>query len=285
MLTAIRPRQWVKNLLVFAAPIFAGLIGDPDVVLRSTVAFVAFCLAASGIYLLNDVRDIGQDRAHPTKRLRAIAAGDVTARTALVTSSVLMAAACALGAVLGWPFLVVVASYCLLNIGYCLGLKDEPVIDIAIIASSFLLRAVGGGVASGIELSQWFLLIAAFGSLFMAAGKRYAEVRLVGEGESATRRSLGEYSASYLRFVWSAAAGMLIMSYALWSFEIAEEGTSAVPWATVSMVPFVLAVLRYAIDVDAGRAGEPEEIVMRDRKLQLIGLVWLATTALAIYNS
>ena len=180
---------------------------------------------------------------------------------------------------------IVIASYVVLNVAYCFGLKDEPVIDIAIIASSFLLRAVGGGVASGIELSQWFLLIAAFGSLFMAAGKRYAEVRLVGEGEASTRRALGEYSASYLRFVWSAAAGMLIMSYALWSFEIAELETSDIPWATVSMVPFVLAVLRYAIDVDAGRAGEPEEIVMRDRRLQLIGLAWLATTALAIYSS
>lgn len=281
----MRPRQWVKNLLVFSAPIFAGLLGHPDVIFRSSVAFIAFCLAASAIYLLNDVRDIGQDQAHPTKRFRAIAAGEITSHTALATSAVLMLAACVVGSTLGWPFLAVIASYGVLNIAYCLGLKDEPVIDIAIIASSFLLRAVGGGVACGIELSQWFLLIAAFGSLFMAAGKRYAEVRLVGEGEAATRRSLGGYSASYLRFVWSAAAGVLIMSYALWSFEIAEKGVGDVPWATVSMVPFVLAVLRYAIDVDAGRAGEPEEIVMRDRKLQLIGLVWLATTALAIYQS
>jgi decaprenyl-phosphate phosphoribosyltransferase len=230
------------------------------------------------------VRDIEQDRAHPTKRFRAIASGEIGAATALVTSALLMVSACALGSVLGWAFLAVIATYCVLNTAYCLGLKNEPVIDIAIIASSFLLRAVGGGVACGIELSQWFLLIAAFGSLFMAAGKRYAEVRLVGEGEAATRRSLGAYSASYLRFVWSAAAGMLIMSYALWSFDLAAAGSGEVPWATISMVPFILAVLRYAIDVDAGRAGEPEEIVLRDRKLQLIGLAWLVATALAIYS-
>ncbi len=284
LVAAMRPRQWVKNVLVFAAPVFAGLIGEPEVILRTTLAFVAFCFAASGIYLINDVRDAAEDRHHPTKRFRAVAAGEVTARTAVVTSGVLMMAACLLGSLLGWPFAVVIVSYCVANIAYCVGLKDEPVIDIAIIASSFLLRAVGGGVASGIELSQWFLLIAAFGSLFMAAGKRYAEVHLVGEGEAATRRSLAEYSASYLRFVWSAAAGVLIMSYALWSFQIAEDGTGHVPWATISIIPFVLAVLRYAVDVDAGRAGEPEEIVLRDRVLQLFGVAWVVLIALAVYS-
>jgi decaprenyl-phosphate phosphoribosyltransferase len=280
----MRPRQWVKNLLVFAAPVFAGLIGEPEVFVRSCIAFVAFCLAASAIYLINDVRDIDEDRAHPSKRFRAIAAGHLAARTAVATSSLLILLGCALGALLGWQFAVVIVSYCVVNVAYCVALKDEPVIDIAIIASSFLLRAVGGGVASSIALSQWFLLIAAFGSLFMAAGKRYAEVHLVGEGEAATRRSLGQYSASYLRFVWSAAAGVLIMSYALWSFQLGEQGTGDLPWAAISMVPFVLAVLRYAVDVDAGRAGEPEEIVIRDRVLQFIGLTWLATVALAVYT-
>jgi decaprenyl-phosphate phosphoribosyltransferase len=283
LLAAMRPRQWSKNLLVLAAPVFAGLITHPDVLIQSAVAFVDFCVAASAVYLLNDVVDLGYDRVHPVKRLRPIAAGEVRPRTAVTTSIVLTVVALAVAVPLGWQFVLVIGAYCGFNLAYCLALKDEPVIDIAIIASSFLLRAVGGGVASSIELSEWFLLIAAFGSLFMAAGKRYAEVHLIGEGDGTTRRSLAGYSASYLRFVWSVAAGVLIMSYALWSFQIAEQGSGTVSWAALSMIPFVLAVLRYAVDVDAGRAGEPEEIVMRDHTLQILGTVWLVLIALAIY--
>jgi len=282
IIRAARPRQWIKNVLVLAAPALAGQLDDGTVLLNSFVAFAAFCLAASGIYFVNDVRDVAEDRAHPTKRFRPIAAGEVSTSTAIACGVILLIAALAVSTIASGELFAVIATYEVASLIYCLALKDEPVIDIAIIASGFLLRAVAGGAASGIALSQWFLLAASFGSLFMAAGKRYAEVVMLGEGETATRRSLGRYTETYLRFVWSVSAAILIMTYGLWAFEIREAGGT--PWAAISMAPFVLAVLRYAVDVDAGRAGEPEEIALSDRVLQGLAVIWLALTAVAVYG-
>jgi len=283
ILAAARPRQWIKNVLVLAAPVLAARLGEGEVVLNSLIAFVAFCLAASGIYLINDVRDIEEDRAHPRKRFRPIAAGRVSTSVALVAGACSLLAALAVSPLASWQLTAVIATYEGVSLVYCLALKDEPVIDIAIIASGFLLRAVAGGVASHIPLSQWFLLAASFGSLFMAAGKRHTEVVTLGADQSATRRSLVGYSESYLRFVWSVSAAILIMTYGLWAFEIRESTDS--PWAVISMAPFVLAVLRYAVDVDAGRADEPEEIALSDRVLQVLALVWLAMIAISLYVS
>ncbi|MDO9497037.1 MAG: decaprenyl-phosphate phosphoribosyltransferase [Nocardioides sp.] len=282
LVQAVRPRQWTKNLVVLAAPAFAGELDNLDAVGRTLFTVVLFTMAASAAYLVNDVLDVVEDRAHPTKRLRPVAAGRLAPRTAIAVGVVLMVLATGLSFLLAWQLAAVIGSYCLVNVAYSLVLKDEPVIDIAVIALGFLLRAVAGGVACDISLSQWFLLIASFGSLFMAAGKRYAEIHLEVEGAEVTRPSLSKYSATYLRFVWSTSAALLIMSYCLWAFEISVPGP--VPWTELSMVPFVLAVLRYAVDVDAGVAGEPEEIALRDRVLQSFALVWVAMIVLAIYG-
>ena len=279
----MRPHQWTKNVLVLAAPVFSARVFESTVVLHTAVAFVSFCLISSSIYLINDARDVDEDRAHPRKRYRPIAAGWVTPRTALVAAVTLALAALALALTVNVGLATVIATYFVANLAYCLVLKDEPVIDIAIIAGGFLLRAVAGGTASHIALSQWFLLIAGFGSLFMAAGKRYAEVRQMGEGESATRRSLTRYTSTYLRFVWSVAAALLIMSYALWAFQIGRQHPGSSPFAQISMAPFILAVLRYAVDVDAGRASEPDEIALSDRTLQVLAVAWLACIVVTLH--
>jgi decaprenyl-phosphate phosphoribosyltransferase len=272
---AVRPKQWVKNVLVLAAPLTSARILEADVLAASLLAFVAFSLAASGVYLLNDVRDVDEDRAHPTKRLRPIAAGELAPRTALLVAGLLLVAGAAVAAVAGVALLSVVATYVVLSFGYSLALKAQPVIDLAIIAAGFVLRALAGGVASDIEFSPWFLLVAGFGSLFMAAGKRFSELRLVGEGNVATRASLGGYTPGYLRFVWALSATVSVMTYCLWAIEVAEGWPRPV-LAQASIVPFVLGVLRYAIDVERGRAGAPEEVVLSDRVLQVLGLAWLA---------
>ena len=284
LLKAMRPHQWTKNVLVIVAPTFAGKLTDVSVLGHTAIAFVAFCLVSSSVYLINDSRDVNEDRAHPRKRYRPIAAGWVSPRIAVITALILAAVSIVLGLGVDLDLAVVVATYFATNMAYCLFLKDEAVIDIAIIASGFLLRAVAGGVASHIALSQWFLLIATFGSLFMAAGKRYAEVRQLGEGQAATRKSLAKYTSTYLRFVWSVAAALLIMSYALWAFQIAHKHHGPVPWPQISMAPFILAVLRYAVDVDAGRASEPDEIALSDRTLQFLAVAWVACVALAVYT-
>jgi decaprenyl-phosphate phosphoribosyltransferase len=282
VLRTMRPKQWVKNVLVLAAPFAGGVLFSGGMALELVVAFVAFSLAASGIYLVNDANDVAADRAHPTKRRRPIAAGIVPVRLAFGVAVVLLAAAVGISLLANWRLTAVVGVYVAVQLAYCFWLKHQPVLDICIVASGFLLRAVAGGAATGIPLSQWFLLSAGFGSLFMVAGKRYAEMILAERTGAKIRKSLESYSASYLRFVWALSATVLIMTYSLWAFQIREAHHNSV-WSAISIVPFVVAVLRYAVDVDSGNGGEPEEIALGDRVLQVLAIAWVATLTLAVY--
>ncbi|MFN2494437.1 MAG: decaprenyl-phosphate phosphoribosyltransferase [Pseudonocardiaceae bacterium] len=281
LIRTMRPRQWVKNVLVLAAPFASGDIFRLEVLAAAGIAFLAFSLAASGVYLVNDAKDVEADRAHPTKRNRPIAAGLVSVRFALAVAVLLFAAALGLSFFASIDLVIVIAVYLAVQISYCLWLKHQPVMDIAIVASGFLLRAIAGGAAAGIALSQWFLLAAAFGSLFMVAGKRYAEIRLAERTGAKIRKSLERYTATYLRFVWTLSATVLIMTYGLWAFQLSEINDSR--WPVISMVPFVLAVLRYAVDVDGGNGGEPEEIALGDRVLQVLGGALVLTLIAAVY--
>jgi decaprenyl-phosphate phosphoribosyltransferase len=280
---AMRPRQWVKNVLVLLAPL-ATLGGAvrydyAKVLTEVSVAFVVFSLAASSIYLINDVRDVEADREHPTKRFRPIAAGVVPDWLAYSLAAVLGVASLGLASLLTPNLALVIAVYLAMQLGYCFGLKHQAVIDICIVSSAYLLRAIAGGVATGIPLSQWFLLTAAFGSLFMVAGKRYAELQLSERTGAAIRKSLESYTSTYLRFVWTLSATAVVMCYGLVAFERDHHSGS---WYAVSMVPFTIAILRYAVDVDGGLAGEPEDIALRDRVLQLLALAWIATVGAAV---
>ena len=281
LVRTMRPRQWLKNVLVLAAPFAGGYLFQLPVLIAVGVAFVAFSLAASGVYLVNDVQDVQADRAHPTKRNRPIAAGIVAPQLALAVAVLLFATAIAVSFLASADLALVTAVYIAVQISYCLWLKHQPVVDIAIVASGFLLRAIAGGAAAEIELSQWFLLVAAFGSLFMVAGKRYAEIRLAERTGAKIRKSLERYTASYLRFVWTLSATVLIMTYGLWAFQLSQVNDSR--WPIISLVPFVVAVLRYAVDVDGGNGGEPEEIALGDRVLQVLGGCLVFTLIAAVY--
>jgi decaprenyl-phosphate phosphoribosyltransferase len=193
--------------------------------------------------------------------------------------------ACVLPVVLGSPRLgLTVGVYIVLNLGYNLGLKHQRVIDISIVSSGFLLRAIAGGVAAELPLSRWFLIVAAFGSLFIVAGKRYSELITLGEQAAATRPTLVGYSASYLRFVWSIAAAVTITGYCLWAFEVGDRPGQP-PWGPISVAPFVVGMLRFALDVDGGRTGAPEEIALSDRVLLALGLIWLVVFSLGAFSS
>ena len=280
---AIRPRQWVKNVLVLAAPVAAWgtevRYDYLDVLGKEAVAFVVFCLAASSIYLINDVRDVEADREHPTKRFRPIAAGVVPEWLAYVVAA-LLGVVSLVGAWLLTPNLaLVIAVYLGMQLAYCFGLKHQAVIDICVVSSAYLIRAIAGGAAADIYLSQWFLLLMAFGSLFMVAGKRYAELQLSERTGAKIRKSLESYTSTYLRFVWTMSATAFVVCYGLWAFERDRYSGS---WFAVSMVPLTIAVLRYAVDVDGGLAGEPEDIALRDRVLQLLFLAWIGTVGAAV---
>jgi decaprenyl-phosphate phosphoribosyltransferase len=283
VIKAMRPRQWVKNVLVAAAPLAAagrGVRYDySEVATKVGVAFVVFCLAASAIYLINDVRDVEADREHPTKRFRPIAAGVVPEWLAYALAVVLGAASLGISFWLTPNLAVVMGVYIAMQLGYCFGLKHQAVMDICIVSSAYLLRAIAGGAATDIPLSQWFLLTAAFASLFMVAGKRYAELQLAERTGAAIRKSLESYTSTYLRFVWTLSATSVVLCYGMWAFE-RDRGSGS--WFAVSMVPFTIAILRYAVDVDGGLAGEPEDIALRDRVLQLLFLAWIATVGAAV---
>ncbi|WP_460624183.1 decaprenyl-phosphate phosphoribosyltransferase [Kineococcus endophyticus] len=281
-LRAMRPRQWVKNVLVLAPVFPAGSQVGLDTLTGVGVAFVLFCLVSSAVYLINDAKDVEADRAHPRKRFRPIAAGELNARTAVVLAVALAVVALVGGAV--WqPMLgVVLAVYFAIQLAYCFGVKHEPVLELACVASGFLLRMLAGGTAGDIPLSGWFLLTTAFGSLFMAAGKRYGEARrgeLTGEP---VRRVVQKYTTTYLRFVWTLAATVVVTTYALWAVEVLvpQSGTQL---ATLSVVPFILAVMRYAVDVDKGNAEEPEEIALHDKVLLVLALAWCGSLLLAVW--
>ncbi|WP_345348290.1 decaprenyl-phosphate phosphoribosyltransferase [Rhodococcus olei] len=278
---AVRPRQWVKNVLVLAAPLAAGSVTEVDVLLPVGLAFVVFCMAASGIYLVNDAMDVEADRAHPTKRFRPIAAGVLPVNLAYGMALVLLVGSIGLSFVANWQLALVMAVYIGIQLAYCFGLKHQAVLDICIVSSGFLLRAIAGGVAADIPLSQWFLLIMAFGSLFMAAGKRYAELKIAESTGAKIRKALEYYTATYLRFVWTLSATAVVICYGLWAFE--RDQATGSNWFAISMIPFTIAILRYAVDVDGGEAGEPEEIALGDRVLQLLAIAWIGVVGVAVY--
>lgn len=282
LLRAARPKQWVKNVLVAAAPGAAGVLGERRVIEHTALAFAAFCVVASGTYLLNDVRDVEADRRHPTKQRRPIAAGEVPEGVALVAGIVAIAAGLAIALTVNWKFAAVVGVYIGITVGYSVWLKHVTVVDIAAVASGYVIRAVAGGVAVPVPISEWFLIVASFGSLFMVAGKRHGEHLDLGEERANIRPSLGEYPLSYLRYIWMISSGVAITGYCLWAFEQAALRTGF-PWYQLSIIPFVLAVLRYALLLEGGHGSAPEDLVLGDRTLQVLGVVWVAVFAGGVY--
>jgi decaprenyl-phosphate phosphoribosyltransferase len=284
LLRTARPRQWVKNVLVAAAPGAAGVLTHGDALLRTIVAFAAFTFAASGTYFINDALDVEADRRHPTKRRRPIAAGDVSVRTAHVVGVALIISGVAVGFAANWRLPVVVACYVALTTSYSVWLKHMAVIDLGAVAAGFVLRMIGGAVAVNVPISNWFFIVASFGSLFVVAGKRHAEHRELGAARADHRSTLAHYTTEYLGYVVAVSSGVAMVAYCLWAFEKAN-GQSGVPWFELSIVPFVLGVLRYALIVDTGGGAAPEEIVLGDRALQVMGVAWAVAVAVGIYVS
>ncbi|MDQ3980991.1 MAG: decaprenyl-phosphate phosphoribosyltransferase [Actinomycetota bacterium] len=284
LFSTARPRQWVKNLLVFAAPGTAGLLTDPSAVAVAAGTFGVFCLAASGTYFLNDALNVDADRLHPTKRRRPVATGAVGVGLAEVLGGSLLIISVALSLVLaGWKLALVVAVYVILQPIYSIWLRNVPIVDLVVVASGFVLRAIAGGIAVAVPISHWFLLVTSFGSLFLVSGKRSAEHIDLGDRRARHRATLGEYSLGFLHWVRSVTASVAVAAYCLWAFERGEVAPYAILFQ-LSIIPFVLLTLRYAQLLDAGRGGCPEELVFEDRALQLFGLLWVTSVGVGIHG-
>jgi decaprenyl-phosphate phosphoribosyltransferase len=286
----MRPRQWVKNLLVFAAPAAAGVIFHLGVFARCAAAFAIFVAASAATYLVNDIFDVDADRLHPTKRDRPIAAGALSKGTAWAVAAALLVASVVGASLLSGAVLAgVVGAYFLISIAYSFGLKRLAVIEMACVGSGFVLRAVAGGAATHVPLSPWFLLVTSFGALFIVAGKRSTEHEVMGDDRAVHRAALGEYPAGFLRTVRTLAASVVVTAYCLWAFDrynhlsLRVRGGHLV-WFELSIIPFVLAVLVVELAVEKGRGGAPEELALKDRSLQALALVWIGLLLIGIYS-
>ena len=269
LLRAMRPRQWSKNVLVASAPCAAGVIARPEIAFRVAIAFGVFCLLASATYLLNDVRDAEQDRLHPRKHSRPVAAGELSPRTALLAAGAMAVIALA-GAWATAPLLAVVgAAYLAITASYSIWWRRIVAIDILAIASGFVLRAVAGGAADHIHLSRSFLLVAGFGAVFLVAGKRYAELR-DGVAPALTRATLRRYSPEALRGVLILSAALATVAYAAWALAGPGHGL----WHLLSLAPFSLWLARYGMLVAQGEGQSPEETIAGDRTLLALSAVW-----------
>lgn len=289
LLVEARPKQWAKNILVFAAPGAASVLTERTELLQTLVAFVAFCLAASGTYYLNDAGDAEADRRHPTKRFRPIAAGEIPVPLAQGIGGILIASSVAVSFLAHWQLAVTIVGYVVLTTTYTVWLKHVVVFDVIAVAAGFVLRAIAGAAATDVEISNWFFIVATFGSLFMVAGKRHAEVREVNGPRGSTRSTLTDYSESYLEYLRSVSTGVVLVAYCLWAFEKADLARTLqpqpVPWFQLSIVPFAIAILRYAFLVDRGQGGAPEEVVLSDRVLIGLGAVWVVLFAIGLRAS
>ncbi len=278
---ACRPRQWTKNVLVLSAPAAAGALVWAEVPERLIATFVAFCALSSSTYLFNDLHDRDEDRLHERRRTRPIAAGEVSVRLAVATAVVLAAGGLALAfAVTPW-LAAVGLGYVLLTGSYTLWWRQIAVADIAAVASGFILRALAGAVATDVAVSRWFLAVTSFGALFLVAGKRYSELRAASSGSATKRASLEQYSERYLMFVVGLAATVTVTAYCLWAFQRSHQ--ARLSWYELTVIPFVLWLLRYALLIDRGASETPDELVLGDRFLLIVGAAWAALFVAGVY--
>jgi decaprenyl-phosphate phosphoribosyltransferase len=285
LLRTTRPKQWTKNVLLFTAPGAAGELTHGTTLIHSILAFFAFSLAASGTYFINDAADFEADRRHPTKSRRPIASGVISVRTGRVVGAALLVGALGVASTTyHWQFVVVVLCYVLLTTAYSSWLKHVAVVDILAVAAGFLLRAIGGGAATGIPLSNWFLTVASFGSFFMVVGKRHAEHRIFSNSpDGHVRPVMMKYTDSYLAYLRSVSSSAVLVSYCLFAFERAQSHDGRFPWFQLSIAPFAAGILRYALLLDGGEGENPEDLVLSDPALLASGVTWVAVFALGTY--
>ena len=282
MLRLLRPRQWIKNLLLFAALVFAKQLFVPRSVGLAALAFVAFCLASSSVYVVNDLVDAERDRQHPEKRLRPIASGEIPARAAALTAGALTIVALAIGLAIGREFLAALLVYLGTSHFYSLAGKNVVVLDALLVAAGFVIRAVAGALAISVPYSDWFVLCTAYLALFIVFSKRRAELLSAGSGAARSRPVLAVYTEGSLAAFTATSMAAAVISYSLYVQDMHEKAGRALDLLPFT-VPFVLFVIfRYHLLVERGSLGErPEEAIFRDRAVlaSLAGFVAIALAA------
>jgi 4-hydroxybenzoate polyprenyltransferase len=276
-LTSLRPRQWPKNLLLFAGIVFAARLGDAGRWLEAGLIFVAYCAASSAAYLVNDLRDAPHDRRHPVKRDRPIARGELASDRALVLAAALAAVALAIAALLGFASLLFLLGFLALQLAYSLGLKSVVLLDVCVIAALFVVRAAAGAAAVDVRISPWLLVCTALLALFLGLAKRRGELVLVHADETPGRPVLGGYSVRLVDRLLTVVAAATALAYAAYAV------TAHSAWMVVT-VPFVVAGLaRYLVLVHRHDLGEePENVLLSDRVILACVGAWAVVSALVL---
>ena len=304
LISAMRPMQAPKNGLVLVPLIFSvnvwfavdDVVGMVEIVMRSVGAALAFTLLSGAVYLINDLADVERDRAHPVKRRRAIASGDLPVVVAAIAAVVAILVAGAITVLVSASLVVVSVAYIVLNVAYTLKLKHVAILDVMSVASGFVLRAYAGYVAIGgpvpwfgngslgvdIDVSPWFYIMTALGALLLALGKRRAELKTAGDGAAQQRNILGEYTTEFIDVLIMSTATLAIFTYSLYAVDLGDTGAN-VPGDNTMMVtiPFVAyGIYRYLYLLYVRGEGEvPEIILLRDRPTLINGFLWLATAS------
>jgi decaprenyl-phosphate phosphoribosyltransferase len=266
--------------MLFAAPAAAGALGSPMLVVQAAVAAVGFTLLAISVYAINDIRDAPDDRRHPRKRLRPVAAGVISPAVAALFGIVTALTGLAITSSLGLNTFALAAAYLVAQLFYVFGLKHVAVVDLVIVALGFVLRAAAGGTATGLPVSHWFLLVSLFGAMFLVTGKRKAEHTRAQNAVS--RPVLAAYPASWLDQVLTVCLLGAALSYGMWAFQYLGHDAYR-ELIAISFLPFFTGLLRYALLVSTGRGEEPEHEIFRDRVLLIAGLTWAALLAVGLY--
>jgi len=285
LLASLRPRQWIKNLIVFAGVIFSQQMLTP-LLWTAVAAFAIFCGLSGAMYLFNDVADAARDRLHPTKRFRPIASGRLSRRTASVAGALLLAGSLAAAFRINVPFGLVALAYGVLLTAYSVWFKHLVILDVLTVAAGFVLRAVAGAVAVDVEISGWLLICTILLALFLALGKRRHEYRSLARDASLHRPILAEYSEGFLDQMISVVTASTVTAYALYTMSpetVAKFHTRLLPLT----LPFVLyGIFRYLYLLyrrDLG--GSPSDLVVGDRALLLDALLWMLATFAIIYGA
>jgi 4-hydroxybenzoate polyprenyltransferase len=279
---AMRPKQWTKNIILFAGLVFTRNLFDPAMLPRVAVAFAIFCAVSSAGYLVNDVLDVKRDRLHPTKRRRPIAAGEVTRTQALAAAVALGVPALAVATLLGWRFLALAAGYLALMLVYSRWLKEVVILDMLTVSIGFVIRAMAGAVAIDVAISPWLYLCTILLALFLVLGKRRHELVLLTDNASHHRQILREYSPPLLEAMMAVVTSSTIVAYSMYTFFAESLPPNHYMMATI---PFVLyGVFRYLYLVyQKDEGGTPEELILKDAPLILdIGL-WALAVLLIMY--
>lgn len=284
LIKLIRPQQWVKNLFVFIAPFFAGILFQKEIFIDTAIGFVAFSLAASSIYILNDIRDVDADRAHPTKKNRPIASGKISNTLAIIIMLVMVVSAIVISTFTNSYFTGILATYIIINVAYCFGLKHVSILDMVLISFGFVLRTVGGGVIVDVVLTQWLVIIIFLLSLFLALAKRRDDILIFNESGNSIRKSSSKYNLEFINSAITMVSTTLIVAYLMYTIsdEVIERMNFEYLYFTGLFV--ILGVLRYLqktlVENDSS---SPVRVLYTDRFIQLTLILWGLSYFLILY--